>query len=439
MKKIFIYFLLLTLLNCSFDNKTGIWNNETKVTKKEDRFKKFEALIIEKKTFNEVIPSAQNLKILFEPIRTVSKWTDVNYNNNNNLENFNYEGLNQIVFKSKKISRNIIDDNFLFDGENIIISDHKGNIIVYSLSNKNIIFKYNFYKKRFKKIKKKLNLIINDNVIYISDNIGFLYALNYANGKLLWAKNYKIPFRSNIKIINNIIAVVDQNNSLYFIDKFNGNRTKLFPTEESTLKNEFQNTLSLKNDLFFLNTYGSLYSIDSKNYKINWFNNLNDSIDLNTGNLFFSNSLINYKNKIIISTDPSLYILDSKTGSIIFKKQITSIIRPIVSADHLFLITKDNLLVSIDLFSGKVVYSVDISQEIANFLNSKKKVINISNFFLTSNNLFIILNNSYFIKLNSTGQIQEINRLSKQKTTNPIFINNKMFYFNKSNKLIILN
>ena len=49
MKKIFTYFLLLTLLNCSFDNKTGIWNNETKVTKKEDRFKKFEALIIEKK------------------------------------------------------------------------------------------------------------------------------------------------------------------------------------------------------------------------------------------------------------------------------------------------------------------------------------------------------------------------------------------------------
>ena len=60
--------------------------------------------------------------------------------------------------------------------------------------------KFNFYKKKYKKIKKKLNFIIENGIIYVSDNIGYLYAFNYKTKKFLWAKNYKIPFRSNIKL-----------------------------------------------------------------------------------------------------------------------------------------------------------------------------------------------------------------------------------------------
>ena len=63
-----------------------------------------------------------------------------------------------------------------------------------------IIGKYNFYQKRYKKINKLINLIVKDNIIYANDNIGFIYAYDYNAQKILWAKNYKTPFRSNIKI-----------------------------------------------------------------------------------------------------------------------------------------------------------------------------------------------------------------------------------------------
>ena len=36
----------------------------------------------------------------------------------------------------------------------------------------------------------------------------------------------------------------------------------------------------------FLNTFGSLYSINFDNFNINWFINLNQSFDLNPRNLF---------------------------------------------------------------------------------------------------------------------------------------------------------
>ena len=39
------------------------------------------------------------------------------------------------------------------------------------------INKFNFYKKKYKKIKKNLNLIVENNIIYVSDNLGFFMLL----------------------------------------------------------------------------------------------------------------------------------------------------------------------------------------------------------------------------------------------------------------------
>ena len=63
-------------------------------------------------------------------------------------------------------------------------------------------------------------------------------------GEVVWAKNFKVPFRSNIKLIGQRILISDINNFLYFIDKENGERMKFVPTEKSVFKNEFINSLS---------------------------------------------------------------------------------------------------------------------------------------------------------------------------------------------------
>ena len=57
-------------------------------------------------------------------------------------------------------------------------------------------------RKNIKNSKKTLNIIVEANIIYVSDNLGYLYAYDYLKKKVLWAKNYKIPFRSNLKILD---------------------------------------------------------------------------------------------------------------------------------------------------------------------------------------------------------------------------------------------
>ncbi len=441
MKKFLLILLIFFYSHCSFDNKSGIWTNNSNVDKeKAERFKDFETLYTKEKSFNNVVLPKKNLNLLLGPIKQSNKWQDEFYSETNNLNNFQFKNLNELIFKSKKLSRHKTSEKALFDGDKFIISDIKGNIIVYSISENKTILKFNFYKNKFKKLKKSINIFIENNILYVSDNLGYLYAINYNEGKLLWAKNFKIPFRSNIKIVENKIITADQDNTLYILNKFNGTQIKFIPTEGTTIKNNFVNSLASKNNsIFFLNTFGSIYSINKENLKVNWFSNLKDTFDLNPTNLFFSNPIVINNDKIVVSTDPYLYILNFKNGAITLRMPITSIVQPIISGKYLFIITKDNLLVCLNVNTNKLIYSVDISQEIADFLDVKKKLIDIKYFSLANNKLLIFLNNSYLVTLNKNAKIEKIEKLKDKLVTSPIYINKSMLFLNKQNKMIMLN
>lgn len=219
--KLFCFLIILFLFNnCSFDNKTGIWKNENEDLKKNSGLlKEFKTISVFKDNFNEIITLDEKTKIqISSPINNL-EWKDIFYNFNNNSNNFQYDNKNQINTISKKLSRSITNENILFSNNCLITNDEKGNIIVFSTQENKIIKKFNFYKNKLKNINKKINLLIEKNVIYASDNIGYLYAINLKTGELIWAKNYKVPFRSNLKIIDDKLITSSQNNDLYFFNK----------------------------------------------------------------------------------------------------------------------------------------------------------------------------------------------------------------------------
>ena len=441
MKCFKVLIICLTLSSCSFDNKTGIWKNEKNDTNNESNiFKEFKSVTTFENKFNKVIPFDNKNKFqLLKPSNNL-EWNDEFFSLNNNLKNFQYNDLNKIILKSKKLSNNKVFKRILFANNHLIINDEKGNIIIYSISRKKIIYKFNFYKKKYKKIKKKLNLIIEKDIIYVSDNIGYLYAFNYKYNKLVWAKNYKIPFRSNLKIFNNKIIASNQNNNLFFFNKINGDLIKFIPTEETIVKNKFINNLSIddKNNLFFLNTYGSLYSIGAKNMKINWFLNLNQSTNVNPSNLFNSVQIVSNKSKVLIGSNNKTFIIDKNSGFIVNKFTFAPLIKPIINKTNAFLITENNYLISIDLSTNKILYSTNINQEIANFLNINKKNAEIQSFMLLSNKITIFLKNSFVLNFNSSGKLQSVKKLPSKLNSIPIIINKLLYFLDKKNRLVIL-
>ena len=232
----------------------------------------------------------------------------------------------------------------------------------------------------------------------------------------------------------------NQNNNLYYINKTNGDLLKLIPTEETIVKNKFINNISLdSNSTFFLNTFGSLYSIDNKRMTINWFINLNQNSNINPTDLFLGNKLINTKDKIVVTTNYFTYIMDSNTGSILHKKKFSSTIKPLIVNNYLFLISKQNFLISIDLNTGKLIYSYDINKKIANFLNTNKKRAEFKNIFMINNKLFLFLKNSYVIVFELSGNIEKIYKLPFKLNSQPILIEDNLIFFDLNNKISIVN
>ena len=164
-------------------------------------------------------------------------------------------------------------------------------------------------------------MIVENNIIFVTDNFGYIYAYDFLEKKILWAKNYKIPFRSNLKIIKKRLVAANQSNTIYFLDKLNGEIIKLIPTEETPIKNKFINNLAYyENDTFFLNTYGSLYSIQNESARVSWFINLNETFDTSLDNLFFGSQIVINNDLIAITSKKFLYLINKKNGSVIYKK-----------------------------------------------------------------------------------------------------------------------
>lgn len=435
---IIIFFFFLN--NCSFDNKTGIWNSIEKQSKQvENAFKDFKSLSINEKNFNQEIKLNRkyNFKIPKKVIN--SNWNDVYYSNSNNTSNFSYNEKISFSSLSKKLSNRELSKYFLYNKGFIIATDTKGNIIVYSKNENKLLYKYNFYKKSYKKTKKKLNFILDKNIVYVADNIGFIYAYDYKKNKIIWARNIKIPFRSNLKIKNNKLIAADESNNIYLFDKKNGDIIKLLPTEETLIKNQFINNFSLsKNFIFALNTYGSLFAIDSESNEIRWVRNLNQSSDLNQMSLFQGSPLVNNEEFIIVSSQEATYIIAVDTGMIINKLNISSKVKPIIVDKNLFLISKNSLLICIEILSGKIVYSYEINQKIAEYYNIKKQKTDFKNINLANGNIFVLLKNSYVIEFEVSGNLKRIFKLPKKIDSNLIFVENLILYLTKNKKIAVL-
>ena len=123
----------------------------------------------------------------------------------------------------------------------------------------------------------------------------------------------------------------------------------------------------------------------------------------------------------------------------LFIKNFSSKLKPLIYKDHLFSITKNNLLIATDLNSGEIVYSYNINKKIADFLNLKKhKTVDFKNFMIINNKIFIFLRNSYVLKFKITGDIEEIVKLPSKFNTHPIIVDKSLLIVDLKNRVTVI-
>jgi len=457
MKRLLLIFVTILIVSCSFDNKTGIWKDVADISRDNQNPKtitdnnintKYEDIFIKNKTFNEEVEPLNlfNIKI-DKPIR-IENWYEKYAVPTNNISNFFYNGNKILLSRSSKLSkfstgRLNSNRNVLFYKNNLISYDHKGTIFIYSLNLNKKIFEYNFYKKNFKSINKKISLIINENVLYAADNLGYLYSLNLDDKSIIWAKNYGIPFRSNLKFANNQIFLANQDNVIYSINSITGNKNWQFATSHTFLKTDFENNFSLdliNNDLLFLNTSGELYSINYFNQKINWVLNFKSSSPAGDVVLFLSQPIVHKDNNLIITTEKKVISYDITTVSKNWDLSAESNFKPIITTNYTYIILRNNLLICLENLSGKVVWSKNIFTNLSN-KETKKNFQSIVDFKLVNNEINIFSKKGYLLSFNSkNGNSNYSSRISKKGISSEVFfLKDYMLFVDNDNKLLKFN
>ena len=445
-KKNVIFFLVLILLaNCSFDTKTGIWSGAEDEMK---RIIELEKEQVKNKNIKKIY-SSKNIyyieKILTDKI-TLSQpkknlsWKMPGLNNQNFLGNIYLSSVDNKFLKKKigknKLSLSKITTPPLIYKNNIFLSDDKGTIFSVDEYG-DIIWKKNIYKKIYKKIYKNLTFTIYEDNIYVADNVGFIYAIASDSGKLIWIKNHGVPLKSKIKIFDNQIFLINQDNRLISFSTKSGSIIWNIRSSSSFIKS--QNFLSLalseQGDVIASTSSGDLLKVNSINGNVDWsLNTL--GISSEATDFFKSSDIVIINERIIFSNHQAIFSYDLNNGYMNWRTKVSSIAAPIVDGKNIFFVTEYGYFVIISLDTGEIISSTNI----LTILKKNKQSTRITGFIMGSGKIYSVTQNGYLIVSSSTsGKVENYKKIGSPITSSPIINNGKLFIYTEKSRILGFN
>tara|TARA_B100000929_G_scaffold288147_1_gene276056 strand:+ start:2912 stop:4252 length:1341 start_codon:yes stop_codon:yes gene_type:complete len=431
------------LLNCSFGIGGG-WNDLSKELETVKARKNAKLIFSTVKKFDEEIKN--NKKIKISKSSTNQEWNQQNFTRGNRVPHLAYKNKKNLILKSKKLGKNSfnlrgVDFQPIIEKGIIFFYDPSGTIFGYSIDREALVWKYNFYRKRYKNIPKEINLSISTNNLIVSDNLGFIYSLDKNSGEIKWAKNYGVPFKSNIKIDGDDIFLVNQDNKFYVISENTGKQKTDLETVPSFLKSKNKSNVSLddiRKDVYFITSAAEIYSVSYKNKNINWLFNLIGGGSDQQVDLFYSSPMVHLDNELIVSSALSTFSMNSVNGSLNWEFPFASEITPIVLKDYVFLTSGKGFLLSLNRKTGKVVWSGSIFKK-SKKLEHKKTGDIISILFL-SDQIFITTERGYFLFLDyQNGKVINYAKVSKGFFSKPIIWNETILIIDNKMRILQFN
>jgi outer membrane protein assembly factor BamB len=412
--------ILLILNNCSTSKKLGFWNKDDKDQQKIENIK---TILTKQIRFEEEFNSNLYVKI------SNRKPNQNSLNNQNDTGELSYDGILEKIGKynfSRFNDFDFISPSPLFYNKNLVFYDNKGEITLYD-ENQRTLWKNNFYNKNEKKIKPRLNFALKNNILIVTDDVAKYYAINIDTGELLWTKTNIVPFNSNIKINDDVFYVVDYKNILRSISIKDGSEIWNLKTEESLTKSNTKISIALdKKIIYFNNSIGDITAADIKSGQLVWqLPTQNNNISQNAFQLSNSELVINESTIFFSNNKNEFYSIDTATGLINWKNEISSDLKPVVIGKLVITISEKGYLYLVDKKSGNIIRINDLYKD---YKDKKRKQIKPTGFFIAANKIYVTNSDGKLIIVNSNeGNILDIVKISGGKILQPFINENNLF------------
>jgi len=413
-----IIIALFFLNQCSFNENSRIWKE--KEIKNNKNIKKIFSL--EKKITAEF---NQELKLDLSKIRTNNKIID----NQNNYGSQEYNGfINKIGnYKFSKLD-NINQLNYkpLFLNDGLIFFDNKGSIIRYD-NNQKVLWKTNHYSKSEKKLKPRLNFVLEEENLLVTDSIAKYYSVNINTGEVNWLKNNTYPFNSEIKKNKKKIFVIDYKNTLRCYNINDGSECWNLPTEDSfTISNSNFSLIIINDMVVFSNSIGDITGVDIESGIISWQLPTQSSSIINETYNFKISKLVSDGESIFFSNNKNeFYSIDIETGTIKWINKINSNLTPIISDNLLFTVSNDGYLYVVEKNKGNIIRVNDLY---INYKTKKRKDIKPIGFAIGDTKLYLTSTDRKMIIVDlSHGNIIGSEKVSGNFASQPFIFNQNLF------------
>ena len=429
-KKYFYLIIFLFLLDCSLNPNSKFWTKEKKILV--DKSSTTVLIKTNKQSLNEF---NQNFKISLPKnlrIETNQKL------NNDGFINFdaNLEKMSKYNFKTIKSFSNF-EPEILIDRNHIFFFDSIGSIIKFD-NNSKIIWKQNHYSKQDKKLQPILFFGKSGEDLFVADSVANYYVINKDTGKLKWKRKHSSSFNSQIKIIENKALIIDMENQLRCFSLETGDLIWSVKTQQSLLRSQKKQSLILNDDkVYFINSIGDVTAVNISSGKIIWQTPTQSNVSF--GNTFFlkSSDIVSDKKSIFVSNNNNQFFsIDILSGTINWKHDFSSELRPAIISDYIVTISDDGLLIVMSKQTGQIIRINDL---LKNVKEKRKKNYQPIGFLVGKFYIYVSTNNGRILVVNfKEGKIEKTLKLDNNKLQRPVYFN-KSLYIAKDNSIIRLN
>ena len=431
MIKRYSYFIIfLFLIECSLNPNAKFWTKEKKILVD----KRISTVLLreKKKSLKEF---NQNFKISLP--KNLINQTNYKLNNDGHINfNANLEKMSKYNFRTISLFSNF-EPEILLDKNSLFYFDSKGSIIKFD-NESNVIWRQNHYSKQDKKLQPVLFFGDSDEDLFIADSIANYYVIDKNTGNLKWKKKHSSSFNSQIKIFDNKALIIDMENQLRCFSLETGELIWSVKTQQSLLRSQKKQSLIINsNKVYFTNSIGDVTAVNILDGKIIWQTPTQRNISFGSTYFLKLSDIISDEKSIFVSDNNNQFFsIDLLTGSINWKQNFSSELRPTLIGDYLVTITDNGLLIIMNKLSGQIIRINDLFK---NMKEKKKKDYQPIGFLVGKFYIYLSTNNGRILVINfKEGKIEKILKLDNNKLQRPIYFNQSL-YIAKDNSIIRLN
>ena len=428
-KKYFYFIILLFLLNCSFNPNSKFWTQEKKILVDKSQTK---VLLAKKKiSLNEF---NQNFKISLPKNLKEERNQDLN---NDGYINFDANLEKMFSYSFRKISSfSNFEPEILLDDNHLYYFDSSGSIIKFDTYS-NVVWRQNYNSKQDKKLQPILFFAASKDDLFVTDSIANYYVVDKKTGKLKWKKKHSSSFNSQIKIFEDKALVIDMENQLRCFSIKTGELLWSVKTQKSVLRSQKKQSLILNNGkVYFSNSIGDVTAANISTGNVIWQTPTQSSIYF--GSTYFlklSDVVSDSKSLFVSNNNNQFFSIDLLTGTINWKQDLSSELRPALIENYLVTISDGGLFIVMNKETGQILRINDLFK---NIKEKRKKDFKPVGFIVGRSNIYLTTKNGRVMVVNfKEGKIEKMIKLDSSKLQRPVYFN-KSLYIAKDNSIIRL-